>query len=115
MTLRIIHTADNRIGLASARHPEPVRARLPEGTVASWPANPEALAEILTYHVVTGKVMAADIVGLSSAANVQGDALAISASNGVVRINDATVVATDVEALNGVIHVFDTVLNPSAD
>jgi len=90
-------------------------ARLPEGTVASLLANPEALAEILTYHVVAGKVMAADVVGLSSAATVQGDDLAISVSNGVVRINGATVVAADVAASNGVIHVIDTVLIPSAD
>ena len=90
-------------------------ARLPEGTVASLLANPEALAEILTYHVVAGKVMAADVLGLTSAATVQGDALAISAANGIVRINDATVVAADVEASNGVIHVIDTVLIPTAD
>ena len=72
----------------------------------------EDLADILTYHVVPGKVMAADVVGLDSATTVQGGKVAIKTENGVVMINNAKVLATDVEGSNGVIHVIDTVLIP---
>ena len=71
----------------------------------------EDLADILTYHVVPGKVMASDVVNLSSATTVQGGILTIGTdANGNVTINDATVVQTDIEASNGVIHVIDAVL-----
>jgi uncharacterized surface protein with fasciclin (FAS1) repeats len=66
---------------------------------------------VLTYHVVSGKVMAADVVNLTEAATVGGANIAIDASNGV-KINDATVVTADIAASNGVIHVIDTVLLP---
>jgi len=85
--------------------------KLPEGTVASLLEDPEALASILTYHVVAGKVMAADVVNLASAQTVQGGTLTIDASNGVM-VNDANVIAADIETSNGVIHVIDTVLLP---
>ncbi len=89
-------------------------AQLPEGTVAALLEDIEALTAILTYHVVPGRVMAADVVGISSAETVQGGDLAIAVVNGVVRINDAAVVAADVEASNGVIHVIDAVLLPGS-
>jgi len=89
-------------------------AKLPEGTVESLLADPEALAGILTYHVVAGKVMAADVVTLTEAETVQGGVLTIDASNGVM-VNDATVTATDIETSNGVIHVIDTVLLPTVE
>ena len=87
-------------------------AKLPAGTVESLLGDKEKLASILTYHVVAGKVMAADVAGLTSATTVQGGTLKIDTSNGV-KVNDANVVTADVEADNGVIHVIDTVLLPS--
>lgn len=73
----------------------------------------EDLADILTYHVVPGKVMAEDVVGLDSATTVQGGTVTISTDeNGNVLINDATVVQADIEGSNGVIHVIDAVLLP---
>ncbi len=89
-------------------------AKLPAGTVEMLlkPENKDKLSAILTYHVVSGKVMAADAMKLDSAATVQGQMLTISTSYGNVMINDAKVVAADVKAKNGVIHVIDTVLMP---
>ena len=89
-------------------------AKLPEGTVEMLlkPENKDQLVAVLTYHVVSGKVLAADVVTLDSAATVQGQNVSIAVSNGNVMIDDATVVAADVEASNGVIHVIDTVLLP---
>jgi transforming growth factor-beta-induced protein len=72
----------------------------------------EDLADILTYHVVPGKVMAADVVELDSATTVQGGTLTIATENGNVTVNGANVVQTDIEASNGVIHVIDEVLLP---
>jgi uncharacterized surface protein with fasciclin (FAS1) repeats len=79
--------------------------------VESLLADKEKLTAVLTYHVVSGKVMAADVVNLTEAATVGGANIAIDASNGV-KINDATVVTADIAASNGVIHVIDTVLLP---
>ena len=88
-------------------------AALPEGTVEALLADPEALREVLTYHVVPGKVMASDVFGLEQAATVQGGYLNISTYNGDVRLNgSARVTATDIEASNGVIHVIDAVVVP---
>lgn len=89
-------------------------AALPAGTVESLllPENRDQLIAILTYHVVAGKVMAADVVSLDQAATVNGSDVDISVVDGKVMINDATVVATDVEASNGVIHVVDKVILP---
>jgi uncharacterized surface protein with fasciclin (FAS1) repeats len=87
-------------------------AKLPEGTVESLLANPDQLREVLLYHVVPGKVMAADVVSLNSATTAQGSEVAINAADGNVRINDALVTATDIETSNGVIHVIDTVIIP---
>ena len=88
-------------------------AKLPAGTVESLLENPEQLAEILKYHVVAGKVMASDVVNLSSATTVQGQDVAIKVMDGKVMINDATVTTADIEASNGVIHVIDTVILPN--
>jgi uncharacterized surface protein with fasciclin (FAS1) repeats len=86
-------------------------AKLPEGTLESLLADKEKLTAVLTYHVVPGQVMAADVAGLTSAKTLQGGDLAISTEGGV-KINGANVVTTDVTASNGVIHVIDTVLIP---
>jgi uncharacterized surface protein with fasciclin (FAS1) repeats len=89
-------------------------AKLPEAKVDSLLADIPTLKKILTYHVVAGKVMAADVVGLDSATTVQGDDVKIAVVDGKVKLNDsAMVTATDLEASNGVIHVIDTVLIPS--
>lgn len=89
-------------------------AALPAGTVESLlkPENKDQLAAVLTYHVVAGKVMSADIAGQTlNVDTVNGQQLAVDASNGVM-INNATVTSADIEASNGVIHVIDTVLLP---
>lgn len=89
-------------------------AKLPEGTVESLLADIPALTKVLTYHVVAGKVLAADVVGMTSAPTVNGQEVKIAVVEGSVRLNDAsTVTATDIEASNGVIHVIDSVLLPA--
>ncbi|MDX2065704.1 MAG: fasciclin domain-containing protein [Fimbriimonadaceae bacterium] len=87
-------------------------AKIPAETLEAVLADKEKLTAILTYHVVAGKVMAADVVTLTSATTVQGSDVTINATDGV-KINDATVITPDVEASNGVIHVIDTVLMPA--
>ncbi len=90
-------------------------AKLPEGTVATLllPENLEQLKSILLYHVVSGKVMAEDVVTLTSADTVLGEAVTIKVEDGKVYLNDTVqVIITDVEASNGVIHVIDAVLLP---
>ena len=91
-------------------------AKLPQGTVENLlkPENKDKLVAILTYHVVAGKVMAADVVGLTSATTVLGNDVAIKVDMGNVYINDAQVIITDIETSNGVIHVIDSVLLPPA-
>lgn len=87
-------------------------AKLPAGTVENLLKEPEGqLKQILLYHVVSGKVMAADVVKLTSAPTLQGSNLTINITDGV-RVNNAKVVITDVECSNGVIHVIDSVLLP---
>jgi uncharacterized surface protein with fasciclin (FAS1) repeats len=86
-------------------------AKLPPGTLDSLLADPEALKRVLTYHVVAGRVMAADVVKLDKATTVAGLDLAIDATAGV-RVNGATVTTADLVVKNGVIHVIDTVLVP---
>ena len=92
-------------------------AALPEGTVESLlkAENLEQLKSILLYHVVEGKVMAADVAGLSSAPTLLGKDLAVKMDMGSVYINEAKVILTDIETSNGVIHVIDSVLLPPAD
>jgi len=76
------------------------------------PENLAQLQAILTYHVVAGEVMAADVVNLNAATTVQGQDVAIQVSEEGVTINDAKVVQTDIKTSNGVIHVIDTVILP---
>jgi len=89
-------------------------AKLPAGTVDELlkPENKQKLIAILTYHVVAGKVTAAQAMKLNSAKTVNGQSLAISTDGGTVKINDATVTKADIMCSNGVIHVIDTVLMP---
>lgn len=90
-------------------------AKLPEGTVENLlkPENKDQLVRILTYHVVPGKVMSADIAGkMVEAKTVEGQDLSIDAMKSGVTVDNATVVQADIEASNGVIHVIDTVVMP---
>ncbi len=87
-------------------------AKLPAGTVDSLLKDLPQLKKILTYHVVSGKVMAADVMKMKSAKTVEGSEVKIDTSKGV-KINNSTVTTPDVVADNGVIHVIDTVLMPA--
>lgn len=89
-------------------------AKLPKGTVEMLlkPENKDQLIAVLTYHVVPGNVMAADVVKLNSATTVNGANVAISVVNGQVKVDNAKVIKTDIGASNGVIHVIDTVILP---
>jgi uncharacterized surface protein with fasciclin (FAS1) repeats len=89
-------------------------AKLPAGTLDSLlqPENKAKLKSILSYHVVPGRVLAADVVKLDSAKTVQGQSVTIAAADGSVKIDGATVVKADVPASNGVIHVIDAVILP---
>jgi len=89
-------------------------AKLPEGTVSNLlkPENKDQLVAILTYHVVAGKVLASDVVKISSAKTVNGKSAAVKVSDAGVMIDGANVVATDIETSNGVIHVIDSVILP---
>ena len=89
-------------------------AKLPKGTVEELlkPENKAKLIAILTYHVVPGKVMAADVVKVKSAKTVQGGSIKVNAAGGKVMVDGANVVKADIGASNGVIHVVDSVLMP---
>lgn len=89
-------------------------AKIPAATLADLlkPENKAKLQAILTYHVVSGKVLAKDVVGLKTAKTVQGSEVDISVKGGAVMIDGANVTATDIIGLNGVIHVIDTVIMP---
>ncbi len=87
-------------------------AKIPEADLNALIADKEALKNVLTYHVVPGKVMAADVAGMESATTVQGQAIAISTEDGV-KVDEASVVQADIETSNGVIHVIDTVIMPN--
>lgn len=78
------------------------------------PENKARLKAVLTYHVVPGKVMAADVTKKTSATTVEGSDIRIAVRDGSVLVNDATVVKADVAASNGVIHVIDAVILPPA-
>jgi uncharacterized surface protein with fasciclin (FAS1) repeats len=92
-------------------------AKLPAGTVETLlkPENKEKLQAVLLYHVVEGKVTAEQVVKLTSAKTLEGDSVDISVKMGKVYVDDAQVIAADVEASNGVIHVIDAVILPSMD
>lgn len=89
-------------------------AKLPAGTVESLlkPENKDKLIAILTYHVVSGKVKAADVVKLDTATTVNGKSADITVKGSSVKIDAANVTATDIAASNGVIHVIDSVIIP---
>lgn len=89
-------------------------SKLPSGTVESLLEDVLTLRKILEYHVVLGKVMAADVVKLSKATTTEGSDVTIVAADDSVKVNDAAVVMADIEADNGVIHVIDTVLLPAS-
>lgn len=89
-------------------------AKIPPQTLSELlqPENKQKLTAILTYHVVPGRVTAQDVANLNSATTLQGQTVKISKQDGV-KINDAKVIAQNVEATNGIIHVIDSVLMPS--
>lgn len=92
-------------------------AKLPAGTVENLlkPENKNMLIAVLTYHVVPGKVMAADVVKLKEAKTVQGSSVKISVTDGKVYVDKANVVKTDIVTSNGVIHVIDSVILPTVN
>ena len=90
-------------------------AKLPEGTVESLLETIPELKNILLYHVVSGNVLAADVVSLESAETLQGQNISISVTGDVVKINDSQVIITDIQGTNGTIHVIDTVLLPETE
>lgn len=90
-------------------------AKIPKSTLNSLlkPENKDKLAAILKYHVVSGSVMASQVIGMNEASTVQGEEIDIKVKDGKVMLNDsATVIKTDIVASNGVVHVIDTVLMP---
>jgi uncharacterized surface protein with fasciclin (FAS1) repeats len=87
-------------------------AKLPEGTLDALLADKDKLTAVLTYHVVPGKVMAADVVKLNAAKTVQGQNVSIDTSDGV-KVDNANVIKTDIVTANGVIHVIDSVILPN--
>ena len=89
-------------------------AKLPAGTLEELlkPENKAKLTAILTYHVVSGKVLAKDVVNLSEAKTGQGSSAKITVKKGKVKVDDANVVKTDIACTNGVIHVIDAVILP---
>lgn len=88
-------------------------AKIPEETLNALLADKDALTQLLTYHVVPGKVMAAEVVTLDTAPTVQGQTIDIETSDAGVKVDEANVVQTDIVTSNGVIHVIDTVIMPN--
>jgi uncharacterized surface protein with fasciclin (FAS1) repeats len=88
-------------------------SKIPSDKLNALLADKKALTEVLTYHVVAGKVMSQDVVKLTSAETIQGQSVRIDASSGV-KIDDARVIKADIETSNGVIHVIDSVILPSS-
>ncbi|HTT31278.1 MAG TPA: fasciclin domain-containing protein [Solirubrobacteraceae bacterium] len=121
-SLGILVTAIDRAGLSDLlEHEGPYTvfapsdeafAGLPDGAVQSLLAAPDTLADVVNYHLVPGRMTAADVAGRISAETLQGEDLAIS-NHGVIRIDGARLVSGDLEASNGVIHVIDRVLLPA--
>lgn len=87
-------------------------ARIPAADLQALLANKEALQQVLLYHVVPGRVAAADVVNLSEAETASGQSFSIEVANGSVKVDGANVVATDIQATNGIIHVIDRVILP---
>ena len=92
-------------------------AKLPAGTVETLlkPENKAKLAAILTYHVVSGKVMAADVINVKGAVSLNGQRINVKVDGGAVSVDSSNVVKTDITCANGVIHVIDTVMMPATD
>jgi uncharacterized surface protein with fasciclin (FAS1) repeats len=86
-------------------------AKLPKGTVEGLLKDKAKLTAVLTYHVISGKVMAKDVMKMKSAKTLQGGSLTIDTSDGV-KVDGAKVIQADIEVSNGVCHVIDTVLMP---
>jgi uncharacterized surface protein with fasciclin (FAS1) repeats len=89
-------------------------AALPDGVVAGLLEDVPALTDVLTYHVVSGSVLAKQVVGLTSATTLQGEDVTVAVNDGSVMIDGANVIITDIIGSNGVIHVIDAVILPSA-
>ncbi|MDH3269763.1 MAG: fasciclin domain-containing protein [Gemmatimonadota bacterium] len=87
-------------------------AKIPADQLSALLQDKEALAKVLLYHVVPGRVSASQVVTLDAAETAAGQNVAISVENGAVKVDDANVVATDIEASNGLIHVIDAVILP---
>jgi len=87
-------------------------AKIPKATLEGLLKDKEALKKVLLYHVVSGKVMAADVVKIKSAKTVQGSSAKVTVKGDKVMIDNASVVKTDISCTNGVIHVIDTVILP---
>lgn len=87
-------------------------AKVPKATLDALLADKAKLTQVLTYHVVAGKVMAADVVKLKAAKTVQGSSATVTVNGSNVKIDDANVIKTDIAASNGVIHVIDAVIMP---
>lgn len=89
-------------------------AKLPNGTLDDLlePENKQRLVSILSYHVISGKVMASDVVELSSARTLNAQSLSIKVEDGVVKVDSATIIHTDIKCSNGVIHIIDNVMLP---
>jgi len=118
-TLAAALTAADLVGVLQGKGPftvfaptDAAFAKLPAGTLEALLKDKAKLAAILTYHVVSGKVEAKDVVKMTTANTVNGAPIAIKVVNGKVMINSATVTTADVQASNGVIHIIDTVILP---
>ena len=90
-------------------------AKLPKGTVEALLKDTPKLKDILLYHVVSGSVMASDVAKMSTAKTIEGKSVKIMMEGNKVMVNDAQVIITDIKASNGVIHVLDKVILPSAN
>jgi uncharacterized surface protein with fasciclin (FAS1) repeats len=88
-------------------------AKIPKADLDALLKDKKALTAVLTYHVVSGRVMAADVVKLTQAKTVEGSSVKIKVMGGKVMVNNANVTATDIAASNGVIHVIDMVIMPA--
>lgn len=87
-------------------------AKLPKGTIEGLLKDTAKLSQVLTYHVVPGKVMAGDVINMDSATTVQGQSVNFGRNNGSVTVDKANVIKTDIDCSNGVIHVIDAVILP---
>ncbi len=90
-------------------------AKLPPGTITSLVQNPPQLGRILTYHVVSGRLKQADLAKLGRVTSLEGSTIPIQCYDGIFEVKNATVIAADIEADNGIIHVIDNVILMSPD